>query len=628
MKLKHFLAFGLAAAVIFPAAHGISVSASTVQATTPRTASSALTQNTLIAEDTYQGEKGTVNWKFYEDGTLVIDGTGATPNWWPWYNYKDEIKTIIVTGGITALGESGFSNHTNLTTVTVESHLDSVGKTTFGDCSALKSITFSKGVSTIGESAFSHCNNLSEINISEGSTTIGFQAFLGCENLSTVNIADGASNVGESSFMNCNKLSNITFSDSATTVGKGAFYGCKSLTTVKLPKNLTVINDDTFHDCINLTNITIPEKVSKIGNQAFLRCSKLKSINFPTSLKTIGNHAFTVCDNLESIEIPASVTSIGNQAFINCPNLSMVTISKGATNIASNAFKGCTSLLTIRYTGTQDEWNNLNIELPDVLTAQVLQQVYCNYTPNHKHDYVDYTIGGKPYSRCSLCGDWKTNSTPTPSPSPSNEKEHRWSNWQTISAATVFKGAVQKRTCSTCGKSETRTGNKLKPTIQINATSFPLKIKQKTTAFKVTGLANGDSVASWKSSNTKIVKVSGNANGANKITAGKKTGKAVITITLKSGLTKKISVKVQKKAVTAKKITGIPKKLNLKVKKKAVLKPLANPITYTGKVTYKANNKKVATVNGKGQITAKKKGKTVITVKAGKKSVKCMITVK
>lgn len=396
--------------------------------------------------------------------------------------------------------------------------------------------------------------------------------------------------------------------------------------TVKLPQNLTVINDDTFHDCINLTNITVPEKVNKIGNQAFLRCSKLKNIKFPTTLKTIGQLAFTECGNLENIEIPANVTAIGKQGFINCANLSMVTISKGATNIASNAFKGCTNLLTIRYTGTQDEWNDLNIELPDVLTAQVLQQVYCNYTQNHKHDYVDYTIGGKPWSRCSVCGDWKTNSTPIPSPS--DEKKHKWSNWKTISTATVFKGAVQKRTCSTCGKSETKTGSKLKPTIQVNATSFPLKIKQTTTAFKVSGLAKGDSVASWKSSNTKLVKVSGTANGFNKITAGTKTGKAVITITLKSSLTRKISVTVQKKAVTAKKIIGVPKKLNLKTKKKSLLKPVLNPITCTDKVTYKTNNKKVATINSKGQITAKKKGKAVITVKAGKKTVKCTITVK
>lgn len=625
MKLKHFLALGLIAAVIFPAAYGISVSANTVQTTASRTASSALTQNTLIDEGTYTGEEGTINWKFYEDGTLLVDGTGATPNWWPWYDYKDEIKTIIVEEGITTLGAGGFMNHPNLTTVTIEGKLNSVSPCAFEDCSQLKSITFSKGVSTIETSAFKDCKSLSEINISKGSTAFGSHVFSGCDNLSTINITEGVSNVDEFAFMNC-KLSNITFSDSATTIGKGAFYGCKSLTTVKLPQNLTVINDDTFHDCINLTSITIPEKVNEIGNQAFLRCNKLKNIKFPATLKTIGKLAFTECGSLESIEIPASITNIVNQAFINCARLSTVTISKGATNISSNVFKGCTDLLTIRYTGTQDEWNNLNIELPDVLTAQVLQQVYYNYTPNHKHNYVDYTIGGKPYSRCSVCGDWKINSTPTPSPS--GEKEHKWSSWKTISAATVFKGAVLKRTCSTCGKSETKTGSKLKPTIQVNATSFPLKINQKTTAFKVGGFAKGDSVASWKSSNTKIVKVSGNANGTNKIIAGKKTGKAVITITLKSGLTKKISVTVQKKAVTAKKITGIPKKLNLKAKKKSVLKPVLNPITCTDKVTYKTSNKKIATVNGKGQISTKKKGTAVITVRAGRKTVKCKITVK
>ena len=65
-------------------------------------------------------------------------------------------------------------------------------------------------------------------------------------------------------------------------------------------------------------------------------------------------------------------------------------------------------------------------------------------------------------------------------------------------------------------------------------------MKQKTKVLKVTGLADGDSIVSWKSSNTKIVKVSGKSNGTSTVTAGKKTGKARITITLKSGLKKNI----------------------------------------------------------------------------------------
>ena len=114
--------------------------------------------------------------------------------------------------------------------------------------------------------------------------------------------------------------------------------------------------------------------------------------------------------------------------------------------------------------------------------------------------------------------------------------KHSWSKWITTSKATVFAAEVQQRTCSGCKKTEKRSvGTKLKPAIKINVTTVPLKVKQSTTKVTVSGLANGDSVKSWKSSNTKIVKV----DNKGKITAQGKTGKATITVTLASGLTKK-----------------------------------------------------------------------------------------
>ena len=56
------------------------------------------------------------------------------------------------------------------------------------------------------------------------------------------------------------------------------------------------------------------------------------------------------------------------------------------------------------------------------------------------------------------------------------------------------------------------------------------------------------------------------------------------------------------------------------------LYPVISPITTTDKVTYTSSNKKVATVSGKGLITAKKSGTAKITVKSGKK--KYTVTVK
>ena len=231
--------------------------------------------------------------------------------------------------------------------------------------------------------------------------------------------------------------------------------------------------------------------------------------------------------------------------------------------------------------------------------------------------------GIKTYT-CTECNGTKTEEIPA--------LGHTWSNWTTTSEATVFAKEVQKRTCSVCKTTDTReVGNKLKATMKVSANTVPLKVKQSIRNFKVTGMAKGDSVKSWKSSNTKIVKVSGKANGTCKISAQKRTGTARITITLKSGLKKTIRIKVQKSVVKTTKITGFKggkKSITLKKGKKFTLVPICKPISSREKVTFTSSNKKVAKVDSKGRIKALKPGKATITVKVGNKKVKFKVTVK
>lgn len=231
--------------------------------------------------------------------------------------------------------------------------------------------------------------------------------------------------------------------------------------------------------------------------------------------------------------------------------------------------------------------------------------------------------GIKTYT-CTECNGTKTEEIPA--------LGHTWSNWTTTSEATVFAKEVQKRTCSVCKTTDTReVGNKLKATMKVSANTVPLKVKQSIRNFKVTGMAKGDSVKSWKSSNTKIVKVSGKANGTCKISAQKRTGTARITITLKSGLKKTIRIKVQKSVVKTTKITGFKggkKSITLKKGKKFTLVPICKPISSREKVTFTSSNKKVAKVDSKGRIKALKPGKATITVKVGNKKAKFKVTVK
>ncbi|MGN1167655.1 MAG: leucine-rich repeat protein [Lachnospiraceae bacterium] len=204
---------------------------------------------------------------------------------------------------------------------------------------------------------------------------------------------------------------------------------------------------------------------------------------------------------------------------------------------------------------------------------------------------------------------------------------HSYGSWIVVSKATVFNKATRKHVCEVCGASETEAyGSKLKATVSVNASSLKLKTKQSTSKFKVT-YAAGDSVKSWVSSNKKIFTVSGKSNGTCKIKAGSKTGKAKLTITLASGLVKTITITVQKKAVETSSVKNIPKKIVLKAGKTYKLSPTIIPITSTSKTTYKSSKSTVAKVSKFGVITAKKKGKAVITVQSGKKKVKCTVTV-
>ena len=213
------------------------------------------------------------------------------------------------------------------------------------------------------------------------------------------------------------------------------------------------------------------------------------------------------------------------------------------------------------------------------------------------------------------------------------KKEHTPGAWTTAKEATVFAEGTSVQKCSVCGavvKSQVIT--KLAPTLKLNLTAgktVPMKVKQSFNV-KVTGLANGDGVKSWKSDKTKIATV---RNG--KITA-KKTGTAKITVTLNSGYTTWFKVKVQKSKVNTtslkvlNKATGknVAKKVTLKRRGKLNLSAVVAPVTSKQKVTFSSSKKSVATVNSKGVVTAKKKGKATITVKSGKKTVKIQITVK
>lgn len=154
--------------------------------------------------------------------------------------------------------------------------------------------------------------------------------------------------------------------------------------------------------------------------------------------------------------------------------------------------------------------------------------------------------------------------------------------------------------------------NKTALTLGVNATSAELKATLSTKA---------DALAAWGTSNANIVKV----DKTGKLTATNKTGTAVITVTTRAGA--KATCTVTVKLVTTK--LAMSSNLEIAKGKSATLKVTRTPQKATEKITWTSSNTKVATVNQKGKVTAKKNGTTTITAKsANGVSVTCKVVVK
>ena len=147
-------------------------------------------------------------------------------------------------------------------------------------------------------------------------------------------------------------------------------------------------------------------------------------------------------------------------------------------------------------------------------------------------------------------------------------------------------------------------------------TTLTLRVKQ---TYK-----SGGKIKSVRTTNKKIVKV----DKKGKIT-GKKAGKATVTITYTNGSRRIFQVKVQKGIVKTTSVSVNKRNIILARKGKSFqLKVTLTPVTSQQKVTYKSSNSKVAAVNLKGKIVAKKKGTATITVKSGNKKITCKVKVK
>ena len=144
-----------------------------------------------------------------------------------------------------------------------------------------------------------------------------------------------------------------------TRIAEHAFGGCDELTSVMIPDSITSMGSHVFEGCSKLTHTIIPDSITSMGSHVFVDCNSLTSVSIGNGVASIEWCTFYNCSNLTSVTIGNSVTSIGFAAFDNCSNLTSIVIPNSVTSIHC-AFDNCSSLTSVYYSGTIDEWVQIN----------------------------------------------------------------------------------------------------------------------------------------------------------------------------------------------------------------------------------------------------------------------------
>ena len=173
-----------------------------------------------------------------------------------------------------------------------------------------------------------------------------------------------------------------------TSIGKGAFARKNGLNSIVIPNTVVLIAEGAFASNWGLASIEIPASVVEIGTRAFEWAGNIAEVKFAANsqLKILGTSAFSHAKGLKSIELPEGLTTIKNCAFADCNVLESVTIPASVTTIMehmfdnpSNPTDGCPMLKTVKYAGTKEQWDKINLaENNDILTSTL--EVLCNIT--------------------------------------------------------------------------------------------------------------------------------------------------------------------------------------------------------------------------------------------------------
>lgn len=552
---------------------------------------------TSVSADTTD-TKSNVTWNYDDKNyTLTISGNGDIGTLsdgydnYPWKEFRDDIKTVIIGNGITTIREFTFDFLCDLTSVTIPNTVTLIEGSAFRSCHELKSITIPKSVKYLGETVFEHCNNLTNIIVDK-------------DNKYYSSLNGNVYNKNKTKLIEyCygKKNSSFTVPNTVKTIGKRSLCNNPNLKSIKISNSVTTIGSYALTYCENLENISLGNSVTTIKSVAFGYCPKLKSMYFPKSVKKLEYSIFANCSGLEKITVAKDnpyFASIDDNLYSKnkttlvkyCGNKSATsfTIPSYVKVLESGSFSGCNNLVYLNIPNTVEDMAIAVNNCPKLKTVKIsnkIKHIYSNFYDCENIENV--------YIPCSV-----------------EEITYSFSNSKKIKNV-YFEGS--KAQWNKINESENLNNATIHYTINDNQVYVKTFLKNATINNKkeIVTIGSKHKVKITPKKGYKLTNVSVNYEYLN-FPYGK--------VPFNSNCCN-INFNINDHNLF---ITAIAKKIQTISAKSFVKKKGCKPFNINAKaktkLTYTSSNKNVATVNSKGKITVKKVGKATITIKAKENS--------
>lgn len=226
------------------------------------------------------GDGSGVTWQLTENTddsstyTLKISGSGAMEDYQtsssrPWNNFRDQITSVVISPGITSIGNCAFTLFSKLI------HVD-----------------IADSVISIGDRAFSYCSSLTDIKIPQRVTHIGGLAFSDCTSLSSITLSNNITSIGNAAFKNCTKLTSITIPSSVTSIGSNVFTGCTSLNDIRYSGTSESVISALSGYVLTLVTFNYGDKVPEAERMITVSVKTGETLTAPTTIPTVSGYEF------------------------------------------------------------------------------------------------------------------------------------------------------------------------------------------------------------------------------------------------------------------------------------------------------------------------------------------------